>query len=101
MKSTRLSRCTFRGRLVTINYAKNAIEFCFGGQALEMLRAPLVTRLTREMRLNFSEVDQALEMLGVPPLTTLAREMRSKLRMRKDHSIAGKTIIQTTTEGAD
>ena len=45
MKSTKLSRCTFRVPLVPINNAKNAIEFCFGGQALEMLRAPLVTIL--------------------------------------------------------
>ena len=44
-----------------------------------MLRVPLVTILTREMRLKFFEVDQRFEMLRVPLVTILAREMRLKV----------------------
>ena len=48
-------------------------------QTSRVMRVPLVTILSREMRLKFFEVDQALEMLRVPLVTILARELRLKI----------------------
>ena len=62
--------------LFTILTREMRFKFFEVDQRLEMLRVPLVTILAREMRLTFFEVNQRLEMLRVPLVTIFAREMR-------------------------
>ena len=68
-----------------------------------MLRVPLVTILTRELRLKFFEVDQALKMFWVPLVTILAMRLKNFLSRPSfgdvasavGHNIGARNAIET------